>query len=392
MNSCAADRTRTFAAVALAIAFAPLFAQDEPRLHVTFGDRGSRLLVPAIEWLCGSALPARTEWPRDLDPNEPFAIVLSTRGLEVMPTRVALPPGVVAAGSCSIGDAAPMVFSCTTDGSEDWYVPRDFVVPGEWRTLLTTLHADALDEPRSLDAAVVIGHVAGAFVDGDPRGELSRLGGSACGVVAWTAWATPSHLRVRGKSDGGLVLPAALLLLASSADAVKANGLALRAFAARDGDRAEAARQFVRTPDERSLAALRALLLADDTVALAAIDTLVRLRRADELPAIVAAARPEAPWAQLAAADALRELWMDASPTVRNKTRRAIESSASITVRSIDLDRLPTRTASTPRDEAPPPADEERVRALVVLALFGIGLWGLLARERRRLAVAPIAE
>jgi len=392
MSSCATERARPLLAVALLAASAALPAQDEPRLHVTFGDRASRFLVPAIEWLCDSALPSRPEWPRDVDRDEPFAIVVSARGLDVMPTRAALPANVVSAGSCSIGDGAPLVFSCSADGTEDWFVPREFAVPRPWRALLDALHANALDEPRSLDLTVVVGHLAGAFVDGDPRGELLRLGGSACGTVAWTAWSTPTHLRVRGRSDGGLVLPATLLLLAAGADPEAANGLALRAFAARDGDRAEAARQFVRSKSEESIDALRALLFADDPVALAAIDALVRLRRADQLPAIVAAAKPDAPWAQLAAADALRELWTFASPTVRTATRRAIADSASITLRAVDLDRLPIRTTTAPVDSTPPTADEERVRALVVLALFGVGLWGLLARERRRAAPAPIAE
>ena len=392
MSSSAADRAPSIAAAAVAFA-AALAAQDAPRLHVTFGDRSSRLLVPAVEWLCSTALPQRPEWPQRVDRNEPFAIVLSQQRLEVLDTRVDLPAGVVLAGSCSIGDAPPMVFSCSTDGTEDWFVPSGFGVPAAWRSLLHTLHADALDEPRSLDAAVVIGHVAGACVDGDPRAELLRLGASICGRVAWTTWSTPTHVRVRGRSDGGLVLPATLMLLAAGTDAAAANGLALRAYGGLDGDRAEAARQFVRTADEQAVATLRALLFADDTVALAAIDALVRLRRADQLPAIVEAAKPDAPWASLAAADAVRELWADAGPTVRTKTRQAIAKCASLDVRGIDLDRLPKRVrddGAETANEPLPRGAEERVRALVVLGLFAVGLWGLWSRERAHLRSAAI--
>lgn len=386
-SSSTSERRTGLVVAALLALTAPAAAQRAPELRAAFAARASRLLVPAIEWLCGTCLPARPEWPSDLDRDGPFAIVLSPRGLSITPTNVTLPAGVVAAGSCSFGDDRPTVFCCGVDGTEDWFVPRDFAAPAPWRALLADLGADVLDAPRTLDAAVVIGHLAGAMVDGDPRAETLRLGSASCAQVAWTAWTTATHVRVRGRSDGGLTLPATLLLLATGTEPTTAASLALRAFAARDGDRAEAARQFARVHDPRSVAALRALLHAEDTVALAAIDALVRLRATDELPNIVAAAKADAPWASLAAADAVRELWIDAAPAVRARTRTALARSDDRVLRSIDPDRLPTRLGGSPAE--PAAADGAgRARALVMLGVFAIALYGLWSRERARMRVA----
>lgn len=389
MSSSAADRRAGIAIAALLALAAPTAAQRAPELRAAFGARASRLLVPAVEWLCGTCLPARPEWPRDLDRDGPFAIVLSARGLSITATNVSMPAGIVALGSCSIGNDRPTVFCCSVDGTEDWFVPRDFDAPAPWRALLADLGADVLDAPRTLDAAVVIGHLAGALVDGDPRAEVLRLGSSSCAQVAWTAWTTATHVRVRGRSDGGLTLPATLLLLATGAEPASATSLALRAFAARDGDRAEAARQFARVQDPRSVAALRALLHAEDTVALAAIDALVRLRAAEELPNIVAAAKAQAPWASLAAADAVRELWIDAGPSARARTRTALARSDDLVLRSIDPDRLPTRAVG-PLVEPAATDGAGRARALLMLGVFAIALHGLWSRERARLRAAGL--
>ncbi len=365
-------------------------AQTPIELRAAVADRASRARVPAIDWLCGTALRARPEWPSDLDADDPFTIVWTARGMEFSATRVTLPDGLVATGSCSIGGGTPMVWSCTTDGVEDWFVPPDFAAPPQVRTVLAALDADALDEPRMLDASVLIGHAAGVAVDGDPRAEMLRVGGALCGQVAWKAWRTPSHVRVRGRSDGGLVLPALLLAIANDGAPSTTGPLSLRAFAARDGDRAEAARQSSRRETPQSIATLRALLRADDATALAAIDALVRLRAADELPRIVAAARPDAPWASLAAADALRELWGLASPSVRANTKRAQADCRAIEVRSIDLDRL-TAGVPVPGIEPDGPDDgSSRGRALLLLTAFAIGLHGLWMRERARLRAAGL--
>jgi hypothetical protein len=367
----------------------PLPAQQRPTVQATFASQAVRAAVPGIDWLCSRHLPRRPEWPAGRDPNRSFAVQIGPSGVEVLGDGIELPSGVVAAGSCRLGSGPTMLWSCGANGSEDWYLPRDAAIPTAWRTLLRELQADVFDEPRSLDAGVVIAHLAGTLVEGDPRAELLRLGAGSCGEVTWTAWKTTSHVRVRGRSDGGLLLPAALLLLALEQPASNAEALSLRAFAARDGDRAEAARQCVRANDGRTVSTLAALLHAEDQVAFAAVDALRRLGADDALPQIVEAARPDAPWTSLAAADALRAMWPTAAPDTRQATRAAVQRSTSLAVREVDLDALlPGNVSPLPAERAADSA-AGRVRAIVVLALLAIGLYGLWTRERIRLRSLP---
>ncbi|MBL8730329.1 MAG: hypothetical protein JNM25_18065 [Planctomycetes bacterium] len=367
-----------------ALTVAALPAQALPTVQATFASGAQRAAVPGIDWFCARHLARRGEWPRGRDPSLPFAVRLGPDGITVLGDGVALPPGVVAAGACDVA-GKQWLWSCRSDGTEDWFVPPDATLPAPWRAVLRELQADVLDEPRSLDAAVVIGHLAGTLVEGDPRAELLQLGASSCGEVTWTAWSTPTHLRVRGRSDGGLLLPAALLLVALADPVGKTSPLALRAFAARDGDRAEAARQCVRAPGPKTVRALSALLQAEDQVAFAAVDALRRLGATEALPQIVAAARPEAPWTSLAAADTLRALWASAPTATRQATRAAVARSDSVPVRSVDLDALVPGNVSPRPAERAADAAAARVRTIVVLALLAIGLYGLWSRERARL-------
>ncbi|MEO6598030.1 MAG: hypothetical protein ABIP94_25075 [Planctomycetota bacterium] len=307
---------------------------------------------------------------------------VSPNGLTIRASKVSLPAHVVAAGSCAFGSASPLLWSCADDGSEDWFVPLELRVPASFRQVLQALEADLIDEPRRLDVSVVIGHLAAAMSDGEPRADLLHLGGSLCGEVTWIAWRTQTHLRVRGRSGGGLLLPAALIALASEGSPGVTTAMSLRAFGSRDGDRSEAARQLSRTSGE-ALVTLRALLCAEDQVRFAAIDALVRLRAVEEMPRIVAAADPAKPWASLAAADAVRTLWVDASPLVRERTRVALAQSPSRTLRAIDTASLATKRPAPPLvEDVGDTIALERPRSLLLLFLLAVGVHGLWRRER----------
>jgi hypothetical protein len=353
-------------------------------LDVAVAAAPQRGKLPALAWLCEAWLPARAAWPQGLDRRAAFRLSLADGRLTV--ARLQAPIGDLAfAGSCRFGDGAPALFACSVDGHEDWFVPAAFAPATRWLDALDALDARALDRPRSLATPVVVAHLAGGLADDDPRGALLRLGATLCGDVTWTAWSTPQWLRVRGRSEGGLLLPAALAALAVT-DGPATNGLALRAYAARDADRDEATRQLTRAGGAEADAPLRAMLHADDPARLAAIDALVRRGAAAELPAIVGAADPEAPWATLAAIDALHELWPHADATTRRRTRDAIAASASIALRGVDLEALAPRVRPPVEPTAPASL---RVRALLWLGVCAIGLCGLLARERRRSATLP---
>ena len=380
-----AEATRHLVAfvAALAAACLTLAAPAQgPTVRAAFAASAHRGAVPGLDWLCNRWLPARPEWPRARDLDLPFAVEIGAAGLRVLDDVPRLPPGLVAAGAVAEGPRDVLLFACRDDGREDWWIPREADVPPTWRERLVGLGADVLDEPRRLDAAVVIGHLAGALAEGDPQATLLRLGAASCGEVTWTAWRTAEHLRVRGRSDGGLLLPAALLWLADQRGHAGTAPVELRAFAARDGDRAEAARQCVRSPGDDTERALEALLHADDQVAFAAVDALRRLGAADALPRIVAAAGPDAPWTSLAAADALRALWPAADPATRQATRAAVGRSRSADVRAAGLGALSGLVVSPAAAEAAAETAALRVRMLVVLALFAIGFYGFWARER----------
>ncbi|MBX3462140.1 MAG: hypothetical protein KF830_03140 [Planctomycetes bacterium] len=361
-------------------------APPVPTVRVAFASAAHRAAVPAFAWLCDHVVQ-QPGWPAGRDRTRPFAATFDPQGVTLLGDGVDLPRGVVAAGTCSL-PGLELLWACAADGTEDWFVPRDARLPEAWHALLHGLQLDVVDEPRSLDATVVIGHLAGGLCEGDPRAERLRLGAAACGEVTWTAWATPTHWRVRGRSGGGLLLPAALLWLAREGASADPAPLPLRAFAARDGDRAEAARQSVRVPGSATEQTLVALLHADDQVAFAAVDALRRLGAAHALPQIVAVARPDVPWTELAAAEALQALWPAADPATRQATRAAVWRCGSAAVRAVDLEALDGAAVSPRPAERAAEAASLRLRILVWLALLAVGLYGLWSRARLRLRPA----
>lgn len=365
-------------AVAAVAQTPPAFAVD-----VAIAPAAQRVAAPALAWLCETWLPEHPSWPRGLDPRDGLQLAWNQDGLTIRPLRAPLEARTVALGACVGDHGGTALFVCDVDGAEDWFVPPDFAPPVPWRRLLARLDALETGRPRTLDVGVVVGHLAGGLADADRLAQLLQLGASRCGEATWLAWRTDAWLRVRGRSDGGLCLPAALMALAA-ADGPRVDGLALRAYAARDADRAEAARQMLRAGADDVRPPLRAALFADDETRLAAIDTLVRRGATADLAAIVVAADAESPWATLAAADALRALWAKASPAERSRARAALARSDSATLRALDLDALLPGPADV--DVAPAPGP---LRAMVALALLGVALAGFWARERALLARAP---
>lgn len=355
--------------------------------HAVVAPAAQRGAVPAIAWFAEHWLPAHGTKTPGVALARTFALHGSASGLVVATTNTDPGKDIVAAGSCRLGDGAPLLWQCRTDGTEDWFVPADFPLPTAWLSRLRALDADVLGQPRTLATAVLAGHLAGGLAEGDPRAELLRLCASECGDLTWLAWHDGTQLRVRGRSEGGLLLPALLLLLADDGRS-RDDGLVLRAFAARDHERDEAARQLGLSPSQNSVATLRAMLHGDDTTRLCAIDALTRRGAAEELPAIVAAADETAPLATMAATDALRSLWVDASPVARQRTRAAIAQSASLDLRRIDLDALPRRVPA-PATPAPTATADPSTIALVWLSLTAFGLLGLWLRERHRARAAP---
>lgn len=359
----------------------PSAAAPQPIVRIALAPDAMRAQLPALAELCERHLPQRV----GAVPTDAFGLELQDGTLRQFPTAARLPAGIVATGSCRFGAGEPLLWSTAQDGTEDWYVPADFALPAAWSSLLHAANATALDTPMTLSAAVVTAHLAGAMAEGDPRADLLLQLAATCGEVTWLAWREGATLRVRGRSDGGLALPATLALLAGAPPPTLAPR-SLRAFGARDAHRNEAARQLLRGDDAVSIPVLRALLHAEDETALAAIDALVRLGATDELPRIVAAATPARPAAALAALHAVQSLWTLASPQIRQQTRGAIARSGDLHLRGLDLAKLDgTPPATLPAE----PTLDDRGRALLWLSLTAIGLCGLWLRERQRPGELP---
>jgi hypothetical protein len=350
--------------------------------------------VPALAWLCEEHLPRQPEWPRDLSPHGALGLEWTTAGWRAFAATAPSSHLTVLQGSLTLGNDRILVH-CAVDGSEDWYVPAALAVPPPWQALWRGLDAGVAAEPHRLDVGIAIGHLAGGLADGDPRGQLLRHGAMACGELTWLYWNTATERRVRGCSDGGLTLPALLALLAAERTSTVAP-LPTTAFARRDGTRDEATRRLVRADAAVAMPTLRALLHAEDSTRLAAIDALVRREATAELPRIVAAATPTTPWATLAATDAVRALWPAATEATRQATRQAIARCASPALRGIDLAALGTAAnaallPSTPASGNAGTTDTApaRLRALLWLGVVGLGLWVALVRARRRAAELP---
>jgi hypothetical protein len=371
------------AAWLLTAAALPAQARTEPPreplvLRATFAAAEHTAAVPALHWWLTTHLPTTAGWPAHLPAGAACSIAgePDARRFHVAAAAVPLPTDAIAAGVLTRGGRDLVLWSCNRAGIEDWYLPADAVAPPPWPKLLRDLGVHPGEPPRSVDLAVAFGHLAGARVHEDSRQHELQLAAALCGQVTWSVWRTGTGLRVRGRSDGGLLLPALLLHTAAAGSGVT-TALPLRAFAARDGHRDEAARQLGRQPATAAASALRALLHGDDEQRLAAIDSLVRCGAADQLPAIVAAAAPDMPWAGVAATDAVQQLWAEASPLVRQRTRAAIARSAHVGLRS-----LPLTPAPAVSDGAAAATIGDRARLLSGLGLAAVLLYGLWLRER----------
>lgn len=365
-----------------------------PQLHAGIASSEHRSNVPAIVWLCEDYLPTLPQWPEGLDPKSSFSLSLSAAGLQIRRTNVAVPHGDVAIGTCTFTGERELVWRCDANGRERWFVPNDFEVPDTWRNLLHAIEGDLIGTPRTLAVSVVAGHLAGVMMDGDPSAALLRICPTLCGDATWMAVRRREELEVCGRSGGGLMLPMTLLALAIANGGGELSSLSLRAFAARDADQAEAARQLGRSDREVDVVTLRSLLRADDSVRLTAIESLVRHGQTAELANIIASADSDNPWATIAARDAVLRLWSTATASERRTARAALAQSDRLMLRKLAHSGLPSQQPPAKRTPATPDAGvvidaiSGRARLLVVLFLLSIGLLGLWLRERAALRTA----
>ncbi|MGE3172631.1 MAG: hypothetical protein AB7O97_08380 [Planctomycetota bacterium] len=342
--------------------------------------------APALDWLRHDVLARRAEWPRGLDPDAAFTLH-HRDGRTWFGGALPLPAGVAVAGEFDLGTGT-VQFSCNADGSDRWTTAAT-ATPPRCAGILAALHLDLGGAPRTVDPAALLGHLAGAGLEGDVAGQQLLLGALQCGEVTLAAHRAGGGLRVQGRSGGGLIVPALLTWFAAGRAAAappQAQGdvFALRAYTGRDGDRAEAARQLQRLgPD--GLPGLRAMLHADEAGRLSAIDGLVRLGAAAELPRIVAAAAADMPLVTRMVRSAARALWPSASAPTRDAALAALRRNPALpqTLAELLLDPVAAAAAT--------PTSHRRWHVVAMLAAVTASLFGLWLRERHRLQLlAPV--
>lgn len=400
MNCSASPHLRSAILLAGLTIAAPTAAAQQPAapsgpvLHAAIAASEHRREVPAIAWLCEEFLPGLPQWPAGLDPQQPFAISLSVRGIEIRATEVKVPTGTVALGTCSVSDArseaATITWHCDVTGRERWSVPNELTLPHTWHNVLRAIEADLVGTARTLSVPVVAGHLAGGMADGDPGAAVLRICPTLCGDATWMASIRDGHLEVCGKSGGGLMLPAAIFAMVVIDGGGNLSSLSMRAFASRDADQTEAARQLGRSDRTVDVATLRSLLRGEDPVRLTAIESLVRHGQSQELVHIIAAAHEDKPWATIAARDAVVRLWPATSSEDREAVRTALRASDSAVLQELATSGL---LARSPRHDGLPLATNppliepisDKARLLMVLFVVSIGLFGLWLRERAAL-------
>lgn len=346
-------------------------------------------LAECLRWLA-----TRPEWPANLPVEAAFTIQLSDHGLAIQATAETPPAGALWAGALRIGAEAPAVGEGRDDGTEDWWIPATWQLPPAWQAALQSLGLGVGVQPRTLDAASLLGQLTGPTVEGDHNHQRLLLG-SQCGEVTFACWQTAAHWRVRGRGEGGLLLPACLVWLQWQTADAAGRGTALRVMASRDGDQPEAARQLLHGDQASATAALRAALHGEDELRLAAITTLVRRQAAQELPRIVAAGETGAGLAVLAAQEALVELWPGASAQTRAATQRLLQRSEVPALRQFLGAAQPAiKPARAPEAAAEAAPSLPRAQWLLALGCLGAALYiaWLRERHRRQAAPAPVAS
>lgn len=336
---------------------------------------------PALVWLRRELLSQQPGWPAGLDPLQQLRVEATASGCVFAAS--ALPLRGYLDGEFVLPGVGSVLLSCDQNGLEDWFAPAAGELPASIEAVRQRLGEVMAPMPRSVDAAAFCGSIAGGLVDADPRQLLLTLGMRRCGEVTFQCWRQPDGLRVRGRSDGGLLLPALGAFLAGLPDLRELqqhwqdgglygrDALSVRAFASRDGDRAEAARQLARTPSPAAQATLRALLYSDDPCRLSAMDSLRRHRDPEQLVRLVAAADPRLPQSLDLARDAIAELWPLLSESQQQLTRQRIDAVAPA-MRSY----LPAAAAV---------AADRRGAMIAMLAVLMFSLFGFWLRERMRL-------
>ena len=350
---------------------------DHMTARVAFATASENEETRALRWLRREILATRNDWPKGRSADDAFAISWNGNEHRVL-DAIALPNDCAAVGELLIDDCT-IAIACANDGSETWRI-RPAKLPTSIARLLAPLRVDIDGPARTIDFLALAGNLAGAAVEEDDLARKLHLAAIQCGEVTVSIARDGDTLVVKGKSNGGLIGPAYLLHEIQRRDAAQqidsdADAWRARAFAGVDGDRVEAARQLQRIGGD-AVPSLRALLHGDEASRLCAMDALVRLQAAAELPRILAAADADMPLATAMAETAATELWPLATEATRQQARDIVARNA-----ALDQDHWIASDAS--RRDA-------RWRMVAIASVSLVCLVGMWLRERARLSMQAL--
>jgi hypothetical protein len=250
---------------------------------------------PALVWL-RDHLRTEVPWPPGCAPRDAVCIDFAP-GLRPA-VRPAAPSGDDDRAYATVEvrfSGHALVGSCDWTGLEVLRGPWSATAAEPLAGLLSALHLAARVEPVSIDVSALVGNLAGAIDPTDPDGAWLPLAAAECGELVCRLQRAGGAFVVRGRSNGGLTLPA--ILVAAALRQAPPPGEIERwvrlGFTTTDDHREEAALHLARFPGARSRDTLARLLEAGDHTRVRAMESIVRHGDPAGLAAIVQAADPD---------------------------------------------------------------------------------------------------
>ncbi|MGE0142830.1 MAG: hypothetical protein AB7I19_06160 [Planctomycetota bacterium] len=305
------ERNPRRAAAALKLVLAALLLPaiawtQSARLVAEIAPLDSRSLPPGLRWLRATLLE---HGDRGIEANAGLRLQLGRDGGLSLSASKTIDLGDDAMRfTLELDGEAQVRGACDRRGHETWWIDPELdleKLPTELRRLVERFGYEAATGWLTASLDAIVGNLATAILEGDPSSEALMMGAAECGTVALLARRTKDGtLRVDGSSDGGLLLPTVLVLLADrqsgddgevppKAITADVERWILMAASARADEQEEAARQLGRFQEPRAIATLERLLHGDADLRLTAMHSLVRLRSTTSIAAIAAAADPK---------------------------------------------------------------------------------------------------
>jgi len=270
-----------------------------PLVELSLAEDSEQRGPAAWTYVRASILPRLPGWPEDQPAFAAIKLSVYRDGrIESRPgtssdaylaARVQLPSGTIISASC---DHA---------GLEKWQLHPSGYLEARLEQLLKVFDLRHERNLLSLDVGAVTGNLMAGSVSGDPLHSLLTEGAVECGVLRLAVFHEDDRWLISGKSQGGLLLPSVLALLADLQRYPAADGKIfgprpmadidrwlLLAAAGRGSIREEAARQLARFDSPRATRGLEQLLHSEGASRNVAIASLIRRGEEGSLTKILA--------------------------------------------------------------------------------------------------------